>query len=461
VLSKPLRPTAVAVYAAVCLGMVYLLLHPEMADVVRSHPSYGYSGVLFCLSAVVVFVIVRRSTPYLPSLFLLIFFVAVPVLGTMNAKQYFGLVGSYFGRSMPSFDFPTLLYSIGAISFFAGVLLGWFVLPKSRRSVLVLWDHKRMVLLLSLSLVMASVGTILAFSRIGYVPLLKSNIGDLRVSYFNTVGALTNRFSQHWPVPALLASMLFFLERSRKRYVYLGIVIICAFGTLFYAQRTGIVWVMSAFALMYFKFSRPRAVHLLVAVGIALVLVYGLMLQFEYRSGQPALETENRVVKHAFPEWSQYSIVVNEARTESRHLGWQIFAGPFFTFIPRQIYSLLGYDKGALILDHSAVYYYGKQFNEPYGIRVTPVGEAFAAYGLAGVIVQMLALGLVFGALERSYFGLDRSDARLCLVCYVLSLMTHLPITTMFVLLIPLTVTGVFVVAYYFLGTRKYNVAMV
>ena len=70
----------------------------------------------------------------------------------------------------------------------------------------------------------------------------------------------------------------------------------------------------------------------------------------------------------------------------------------------------------------------------------------------------MMVFGVVFGALERAYFSLDKCDAKLCLVCYGLSLMTHLPITTTFVLLIPLTVTGVFVVAYYFCGTRKYKV---
>ena len=110
--------------------------------------------------------------------------------------------------------------------------------------------------------------------------------------------------------------------------------------------------------------------------------------------------------------------------------------------------------------EYSAVLYYGREFEEPYGIRVTPIGEAFAAYGVSGVILQMLVLGVVFGALERAYFRLDKFDARLCLVCYGLSLMTHLPITAMFVLLVPLTVTGVFVVAYYFCGTRKYKVVV-
>jgi oligosaccharide repeat unit polymerase len=310
-------------------------------------------------------------------------------------------------------------------------------------------------------LILSSVGTIVAFYKIGYVPLLTFGIGEVRADYFKAVGPLASRFSQHWTVPALLSSMLFFLENSKKKYIYMSVTIICAMGAMFYAQRTALVWILSGFGLMYFKFSHPRLLRLLIATGIALLLVYGMMLQAEHRTGAYASASEYRVVKHGFLEWSQYSIVVNEARSESKYLGWRILAGPFLTFVPRQIFMLLGQDekdKGSLMLKYSAAYYYGKEFDEPYGIRVTPIGEGFAAFGMFGAILLMLVLGMVFGLLERAYFSFDKRDARLFLVCYGLSLTTHMPITTMWVLLVPLTVTGVFVVAYYFYGRSKYRV---
>jgi oligosaccharide repeat unit polymerase len=458
-LKRSLLRNLVILCAAASLGLAYLLLNTQIVETVLSKPFYAYSILPFLVSCVFVSVIVSKRGFYSPSLFLLLFFLAVPLLGSVNARQYFDHVGSYFGRKLPSFDFPTFLWSVGTASFFGGVLLGWRLLPKSKRNALVVsWDHRRAVLLLSFSLVLAIVGTMLALYRIGYVPVLRFDVTDVRADYFKTVGSLASRFSQHWPVPGLLSSMLFFLERGKKKYMYLSITIICALGAMFYAQRTGLVWILSAFGLMYLKFSRPKRLRLLAAAGIAFVLVYGLMIQAEYRSGLYASDSENRIVKHAFFEWSQYSIVVNEARSGSKYLGWKIFVGPFFTFVPRQIYTLLGQDeqdKGTLMKEYSAAYYYGKEFDEPYGIRITPIGEAFAAYGFCGVILQMLGLGLAFGGLERAYFSLDKRDARLCLVCYGLSLMTHMPITTMWVLLVPLTVTGVFVVAYYLFGTRK------
>jgi oligosaccharide repeat unit polymerase len=318
-----------------------------------------------------------------------------------------------------------------------------------------------MVWLLGLSLILASVGTIVAVCKIGYVPLLKFGVHDVRSEYIKMVGPIVSRFSLHWPVPALLSSALFFLDRGKRKYIYICIIIICAMGSLLYAQRTALVWILSAFGLMYFKFSKPRILRLLVITGTALLLIYGMMLQSEYRTGAYASATENRFVKHGFLEWSQYSIVVNEARSESKYLGWRILAGPFLTFIPRQIFILLGQDdklKGALMLKYSAAYHFGREFDEPYGIRVTPIGEGFAAYAMPGSILLMMVLGMVFGLLERAYFSLDMRDARLCLVCYCLALMTHMPSTTTWVLLTPLTVTGYFVVAYYFCGKTNYKI---
>jgi oligosaccharide repeat unit polymerase len=451
---------SVILCVAVGLGTIYLLLNPQLVELVLDKPLYGYSIFPFLVSGILVSVIVSRSGFYSPSLFLFLFFMVVPLLGIMSTRQYFDQVGTYFGRRMPSFDFPIFLWSVGTMSFFGGVLLGW-LMPHNKRKDLMLWDHKRIMWLLGLSLVLASIGTIVAFYKIGYVPLLKFGSGDVRSEYFTTVGPIATRFSLHWAVPALLSSTLFFLDRSKRRYIYVCILIICAMGSIFYAQRTALVWILSAFGLMYFKFSPPRILRLLAIMGIAFLLIYGMMLQAEHRTGAYASKTENRLVKHGFLEWSQYSIVVNEAQAESKYLGWRILVGPFLTFVPRQIFTLLGVDeedKGALMMKYSAAYYYGKEFDEPYGIRVTPIGEGFAAYGMFGTILLMMALGMVFGLLERAYFSLDMRDARLSLVCYGLSLTTHMPITTMWVLCVPLTVTGVFVVAYYFYGRTKYRI---
>ncbi len=220
------------------LTIVYLLFNPQIIESVLSNPLYGYSALPFLVSIVLVWIIVSKSSYLSPSLFVLLFFMTVPLLGSASTRQYFDHVGSYYGRRMPSFDFPLFLWSVGTASFFCGVLFGWRLLRTSSSHLMVAWDHRRMTVFLSCSLILACVGTILAFHRIGYVPLLKFGISDVRFDYFKTVGPLASRFAQHWPVPALLSSMLFFLESGKKRYIYFCITIICAMGAMFYAQRT-------------------------------------------------------------------------------------------------------------------------------------------------------------------------------------------------------------------------------
>ena len=81
---------------------------------------------------------------------------------------------------------------------------------------------------------------------------------------------------------------------------------------------------------------------------------------------------------------------MNELQSDSKYPGWKIVVQSFLTFIPGQILGILGQDKGSLMQKFTAVYYYGREFDVPYGIRITPIGEAFAAYGVSGVILQML-----------------------------------------------------------------------
>lgn len=281
----------------------------------------------------------------------------------------------------------------------------------------------------------------------------------MRLEYGNMVGPFAGRFSgEFWILPNLLSSMLFVLEKGKKRHMYLFVTVVCALGTLLYAGRTGVVLVVFAFGLMYFKSSKVGLSRLLLLAGVTLPLMYGLMLQGEYRGGLDlsrwtALE---RIEAVTLSEWKEYSVVVDETRTSSDYTGWRTFVGPFFTLIPGPIFTLLGSNKSDLITRYSAVFHYGREFDVPMGMRIGPIGEAFAAFGFTGVFLQMVVLGVFFGMLEKLYIGLGKEDARLCVVCYFLSLMLFLPITTMLTLLAPLLNTGVFVFAYHILGTRRY-----
>ena len=412
---------------------------------------------LYVISGACVYIIVYRVKFLVPSLFLFVFFAILPFLGAMNADQYFNNIAEYYGRGRPNFEFPTFLFSIGTVSFFGGVLIGWYFPGKPKRQYIALWKIKRLQMFLTISLLLAGAGTLLAFYKIGYVPLFKHASSEERVAYAYTIGSFALRFSHHWLVPGMIAVLLYLIGERKRRYIYLAVGILSGMGTLFYAQRTGLVWFLSAFWLMYYKIARPNLRRIIAAGCLASILIYGMMLESEYRSGMYAQEGENRILKHSFFEWSQYSIVVNEVRVSGKYLGWEILVGPFLTFIPGQIFELVGADKGELMKDYSAVFYYGKQFEEPYGIRITPIGEGYAAIGIYGVIFNMVILGIFFGFLERRYWEYDIRDGRVFVVCYGIALMTHLPITSIYVIIVPMTVTGIFIIGYYLLGTQKFK----
>jgi hypothetical protein len=193
------------------------------------------------------------------------------------------------------------------------------------------------------------------------------------------------------------------------------------------AGRTGVVLVLFAFGLMFVKASKASLSRLLLLAAVVLPLFYGLMILGEYRGGLDvsrwtALE---RIEAVTLSEWKEYSVVVDETRTGS--IGWRTFVGPFFTLIPGPIFTLLGSNKSDLITRYSAVFHYGREFDVPMGMRIGPIGEGFAAYGFVGVFLQMVVLGVFFGVFEKRYVGLEKDDARLCVVCYFLSLMLFLP----------------------------------
>ena len=98
----------------ICIGIIYLLIYPECLDIIFSKPLYGISILFFFVSFILVMIIVYKSTFFSPSLFLLILFVAVPLLGGENFRQSLESNSDIIGSGMPSFDFPIFVWSVGA-----------------------------------------------------------------------------------------------------------------------------------------------------------------------------------------------------------------------------------------------------------------------------------------------------------------------------------------------------------
>jgi hypothetical protein len=282
---RHLIPVLASAYIVTILSLVLLLFEQSWLDVVLSEPLYGYSIILFFLSSVFVLIIIHKSGFLSPSIFLLIIFLLCPWVGSENFREFVARFGDFYGTPMPSFAFPTFVWSIGTVSFFAGVLLAFLFIPGLNRNLMALWDRKRMQLLFYLTLALSLIATIIAIGRIGYIPLLVGDITGERVDYVEIVGAFIYRFSGLWLIAGLMASILFFFEKRKSRYLYLLIVIASGLGKMVYGQRTGLIVIGVIFVLMYLKFVRPKMSHVLLIGVTASVLVFLLMRQGEFKEG--------------------------------------------------------------------------------------------------------------------------------------------------------------------------------
>ncbi len=444
-------------YLLVSLAVVYALCNGVLFQLVISEPLYLYSILLFLLSYIFLLISVFKTKVLPPSSLLLPLFLIGPIIGPLSYRQFLEAHGDFFGRGAISFAQPTFVWAVGTTLFFAGTLVSHLTIRGTNPDYIVLWDFKRIKFFLWLTFGVAFFCTIFAMIKIGYIPIISGDILDKRDEYAGIVGHYIFRFSSIWCIAGILSSMLFFLTNYRR--IYLFSTIICAVGMMFYGQRRPGLVVIISFMLFYFKFHRPKMTHWFIIVSTVIILFFAAIYLGEIRAGRdPTKESISELVFQGFfTEWYYGAIVINETNSKSDYLGSKIFLGQFATLVPRQFYWVFGHNKEQIIKKYTAAYYYGQMFNDEYGIRITPIGEAYAGYGMSGVVWQLFAFGLCLGALDKFYLKLKRTDARLCFVNYMLSLMFYLPIGMIYMILTPIVTQGIFLILYQLYGAKKFS----
>jgi len=114
-------------------------------------------------------------------------------------------------------------------------------------------------------------------------------------------------------------------------------------------------------------------------------------------------------------------------------------------------------DKNDVMHKYGAAWVFGNYLGqEGWGIRIGTIGEAYAGYGVYyGVCLQMFLFGIIFGVLERIYLNLNKKDARLGFVCFLMSLFMYLPLSTLVVTTTNLLFFGFFFILYQIIGTNQ------
>jgi len=417
-----------------------------------------YTGFLWGFSFICESILLFKTKTHIPSILLFVFFLAVPIAGKLSYDLFIEQHGNFFGKQL-SFEYPIFVWSLGTAVFFCGVLLG-HILPSVRKNRLkFIWNERHLRILLWLCLGAAMLAAIVVIVKIGYVPILQPGIDEVRRSFELVAGRFAAKLSRLFVVAAFISAVLFFLTSHKKLYMSLGVVSLL--GTTLYGERLYVFYGIIFFLLILLKFRRPALRQMILYAGVGVGVIAAFIVAAEYRADRIGtdLTLEETIVSPLFTEFSYYAYVVDEISGSQQYLKEDIFLGALALLFPRQVWSVFGVDKDEMMQKYSAIDYFGMIFRDPNGTRITPIGEAFAGYGITwGVGLHMALFGLVFGLLEKAYVQLHKLDARLCLVCFLITVFMWLPITTLSAIIEPALFFGWILIALYVFGSSRVQV---
>ncbi len=429
--NKYFKRALLFLYAFVVCCVIYVVLDGPIVGTLISKPYYGYSVLLGMLCLFLALLILYKSRSFPPSIVIFLVFLVGPFIGPFGDQIYEKIHGLFHGVGL-NFAYPTFVWSVGTTAFLVGVCSAHYLIPTPIGNDLVKWNSQRAIILVWVAFGVAFSFTLYALLKIGYIPVLSFSLAETRAGFEAIVGDYPLKFSRLWVVVASLAAMVAFLKTRRK--LYLSLVLISCLASMVYGQRIYLFMILVSFVLMYMKFFRPRLTYL-VPGGFALVVL--LILYSEFRAGHSTsqLSVAEVTTLQLMGEWREYSLVVNELKKSGEFYKEDIFMGALAPLFPKQIWAAFGIDKTRLIRDKSAVFLFGRMFDNPIlGIRLGTIGEAYAGYGLFyGVCLQLFLFGVIVGLLEKVYLKLKKEDARLCLVCFLIALLIYLPLTTLYV----------------------------
>lgn len=434
------------------LCLIVMILSGYWLERLISHPLLAWSAGMLLLAAGVITAIARRYHQITPSAALFAFFLAGPIIGPQGLDIYDKLYHNLSGVNT-DMTYPIFIWSVGTLVLTLGILLAHFAFRGPAQTAKAHWSEQRAALMLWLVIGVAATSTLLVLTRVGYVPILHSDIDSVRGTFHQLAGEYPLKFSRLWLAAVPLAALFAF--RQETKFLYLVVVVTSCLALALYGQRMYTLIALAMAILVLAKFRRIRPGRS-IAFGAGLVVLF--LMYAEFRAGRSfkELSTAELATMNAYREWREYTFVVNEIRDSQAYYGEQFYSGALLPVLPKQIWAIFGIDKNKLMAEKSAVYILGDQFGDYLGIRIGTIGEAYAAFGLYhGVCLQMLLFGVLFGWLEVNYIKLDKNDARLSLVIFGLALLIFLPVATMIATLSTAVFFGFFLLLIYFLGSHK------
>lgn len=425
-----------------------------------SYNAYLWASIFAAISIGIIFFLKVMYRDYLltPSTYIIFLFLIVPVIGIQGYHVYINIYHMYmgFGKKL-TFERPLFVWYLGSMVFAIAVAITHKFFGKKSITSKLSWDYKKLKVLLIIFVCISASTSLLAIYKLGYIPILRGVIEDERFDYSIIIGENIVKSSRLWIIVFIISSTIYFREKKKKIYLLL-MALSCFFVTM-YGQRQLLFILLCYFFWDYQKFYElykkiKLSYILVVAVLVDLLFLAISTVRRGHLAKVDALALVDKLLISTFAEWKEFSYVVNNFVNHWQFLKWKIFTGVFATLIPKEVFSLFGYDKSKLY-DMNASTYFGDYFGHYAGIRIGVIGEAFAGVGISGMVLIIAGLGIMFAYFEKKYIVLDKDNPWLMLIIFSIAVMMILPILSFVNITDFIKFYGFFILLCVFFGTKR------
>jgi hypothetical protein len=287
------------------------------------------------------------------------------------------------------------------------------------------------------------VGAAIVTAKTHSIPLFGRNIDALRYSQGNGVGFATLLEYE------LLAAACFAAAAwgpLRARRPALTLVIACSVVGLvvFRVERLPLIFIVTT--MLFLGSIRGRRIRRRAIVAVLAVVVAGAFALGLHRlsSQQGTVDLREGVVRSVFdvaPEFREESFALRIYPRDVPFTGASAAEAVASSVLPSGVLRVAGINKGTVYTDSSRQYSASMRqlgyYTTPKPLRIGLLGELWADFGVAGIVIGLLLFGFVAGRIASSQtstpFGqLSRAiGSSLCVLALITPLATIFPIALM------------------------------
>jgi hypothetical protein len=377
---------------------------------------------------------IRKSThgiPYVtkPSTLFLALFLYFVGLGTVS--QYMRVLAGRPGNYSESLSSAYLLSAVALVFWIIGYRLAGLVKHTQGYSPAYscLWAKKRLRgIATGWGVLGAFLMLIFLYLYVGGVPALSGRIASVDASMRDLVAG-----EGHWiSVMAFNANTMGLMYTGMYLALFgpsIPVVFLFVLDLLLFVAwgpRIYFVLPLAVVGLLYVRKFRPRSIWIFGAAPIGLI---SLVLFGWWRNRAVMQLNQSSIIDiladlFVSPEFREHLSVLSYRELLSRHYtGSNIWAAIVFTMLPNVVWTSVGIDKTVIFSESSAwIIAELVRGNTQIGIRSGIISELVMAYGVPGVSIAFLALGVLFLFLDRQAMRSPLLSSRTFLV-YLLAVL--------------------------------------